>query len=294
MTTDAKGRITAAANNLVTADITDAVAQGGSSSVSKAIKTDATGELDDTFLKDQLAASDDGSAALGTKAGSFDIATVTVDQKGRITNVVGNPSTVTGGTASDSGKLVKLNANGLIDETLIPDLAIGELYSTSSASDLGLGSNTSTADTFIATNTIKSGDVVVLTTTVPEGTSEADRATLVANDGTYMYVKNHGSSTGAFVRITTPGNAVMSVNGHDGPIITLATNDVAETSAAASDLAAGSASDTVNRYFTQARVKAYTDSISVRDTFTDGEHVCLDSDSYVISGGSATSGTIGA
>ena len=95
MTTDAKGRITAAANNLVTADITDAVAQGGSSSVSKAIKTDATGELDDTFLKDQLAASDDGSAALGTKAGSFDIATVTVDQKGRITNVVGNPSTVT-------------------------------------------------------------------------------------------------------------------------------------------------------------------------------------------------------
>ena len=306
VTVDAKGRVTTGANDLVTTDITDAVSvSGGSSDAGKAIKTNATGELDDTFLKKTLAASD--AANLGTfnaKAGSYNVANVTVDEEGRVTNISAANVTTAGGTSTQSGYLVALNASGKLDDSLIPNLAIGQVYTTGDYGDL---TDTTKKAAFISDNSIQAGDVAIVTTDVSEvtesdkttagfsGTLADYKASLQANDGTYFYVDNGNSGNGTFVLIKSPGTAVQTVNGHYGPTVTLITDDIAEDGTAVTDLVAGSAADSVhNRYFTQARVAAYLDSMSVRTRFNDGSHIVLDNDTIVINAGDASGATTGA
>jgi urease gamma subunit len=285
---------------IVSSDITDAkAASTGSTDAAKAIKTNANGKLDDTFLNKTLAASDAQSlGSFNAKAGAYTVANVTVDEQGRVTNISAEATTATSAGAADASKLVRLNAAGKLDDTLIPNLAIGQVYTTDDYEDL---TDSTKKAAFISANNIQGGDVVVVATDVTSIT-DADRqaanyagtlvdykASLQANDGVYFYVDNSNSGNGTYVLIKAPGTAVQTVNGHYGPNVTLITDDIAEDGTSVTDLVAGSTTDAGhNRYFTQARVKAYLDSISVRSTFTDGDDLILTTDSLVISAGSST------
>ena len=195
-----------------------------------------------------------------------------------------------GTAAATAGKLVKLNSSGKISDDFIPALGIGQVYSTNDYTNL-----TTNKATYVATNNIQAGDIVVVEADITGLTTEVAISAAKANDGTYIYVDNTNSGNGTFVLIKAPGAAIQSVNGHVGPTVTLITNDIAETAGTIADSLAGGASDTTNnRYFTQARVKGYLDNISVRSTFSDGAHVVLDTDSFVINAGDSTGSTTGA
>ena len=195
------------------------------------------------------------------------------------------------GTATDAqGKLVKLDSNGKISDDFIPNLAIGQVFTTADYTNL-----TTNKATFISTNSIQAGDIVVVEADITGLTTEAAISAAKANDGTYIYVDNANSGSGTFVLIKAPGAAIQSVNSHVGPTVTLITNDINEVAGSIDNSLAGAAADAANnRYFTQARVKGYLDTISVRDTFSDGSHVVLDTDSFVLACGNASGATVGA
>ena len=197
VTVDSKGRVTDS-RAAVTSDISDAVAATtGTSDAAKAIKTDASGELDDSFLK----------AVTRTNAAADNTATevitgFTTDPKGRVTGTSKMEATVTGGTAAASGKLVKLGGDGKLDDSIIPALAIGEVRDYASVAAMNAG---------VATDGVQSGDVAVVTNT-----------TTPTEDGVYIYT---GS---AYVLIKVPGTAIQTVNGKTGPTVTLTTTDITE------------------------------------------------------------------
>ena len=252
VTVDSKGRVTDS-RAAVTSDISDAVAATtGTSDAAKAIKTDASGELDDSFLK----------AVTRTDAAADNTATevitgFTTDTKGRVTGTSKMVATATGGAAADSGKLVKLGADGKLDDSIIPALAIGEVRDYASVAAMNAG---------VATDGVQSGDVAVVTNT-----------TTPTEDGVYIYT---GS---AYVLIKVPGTAIQTVNGKTGPAVVLSTDDVSE--------------GTTNQYFTAARVYTAIHSVSARDasnSFSDAAKIVFDDDTFVIECGSAAGETTGA
>ena len=184
----------------------------------------------------------------GVTAGAYDVANVTVDSKGRVTAISAEPTTTTGGTAADASKLVRLGADGKLDDSIIPALAIGEVrdYASVAAMDAG-----------VATDGVQSGDVAVVTNT-----------TTPTEDGVYIYT---GS---AYVLIKVPGTAIQTVNGKTGPTVVLTTDDVSEGS--------------TNLYFTTARVSAFTTTQNVETMFANGDAIVLDTDTLTIQCGGAT------
>ena len=269
VTVDAKGRVTQA-TNIATADVTDAIntTDGTSANAEKAIKTDSTGELNDNFLKSQLAAStDETQGAAGRRAGAYTVANVTVDIKGRVTAISSEATTTEGGSGNE-GKLLRLNSNGKLNDSVIPALAIGEVHD-----------YTSKAEAFNDIANVQSGDIAVITNT-----------TTPTEDGVYICrgEKSPANFDAAYTVIKVPGTAIQSVNTKVGPHVVLITDDIAEDSNTIADENAGNASDTHKRYYTQARVAAYTQSTNVEDMFDNGDDIMLLSKNYVIDCGTSS------
>ena len=227
---------------LVSDDVSDAkAASTGSTDAEKVIKTNSTGKLDDTFLKD---ITEDQSTDNTSTAESV-ITSITVDTKGRITKTTKMGATVTGGSSTASGKLVKLAADGKLDNTIIPALAIGEVFTVTYSDSETVGVNDVVA--FKGITRAESGDVVVVTTT--QGASETQatyEARCVTNgDGVYIYAGNTSGaetySTSNWKLMKVPGQAIQSVNGHTGPTVVLSTSDISEGT---------------NLYYTSARAVA--------------------------------------
>ena len=245
VTVDTKGRVNAAANDLVTADVTDAVAAtAGATDKAKAIKTDDSGKLNDSFLN---------NAFTGT-AGAFALATITVDEKGRVTNAVVNESTSTGGSSADGNKVVRLTNDGLLDVSILPAIAV---------TDTHVVANLTERD---AITNVQKGDIAIVTDATPD----------VPEGGATYIVSAVSGNNITWTRLQTPTDVVDSVNGKTGTVV-LKTDNVDEGSN--------------NLYYTNARVKAYTDTISVRTTFSDGTRVILANDTtneVTLEGGDST------
>lgn len=194
-----------------------------------------------------------------------------------------------GGAAASvaAGQLVKLNASGKISDDFIPNLAIGQTYATNDPLNV-----TTNAATYVASNNIQAGDIVVVTATLTGSETEAEKNAKQATDGTYIYVHNNPlTGTGTFVLIKAPGASITSVNTKTGPSVTLITDDIAEDATAIVDSLAGGASDTSHkRYYTQARVRAYLGTLDARadDVFVNSDHLMYDNDSVTISAGNAS------
>lgn len=299
VTVDAKGRVNTAANDLVTTDIKDAIATTDktATNAAKAIKTDATGELDDTFLKNVTTATNTVNT-LTSIAG-----TIITDTKGRVTSVTSIDAVIDSAGTADAGKLVKLNSDGKLSNTIIPPLAIGEIqrveYTDSETVD------GSTVVTFKGITTAQSGDMVVVHTTKNASETQAAYETRRATngDGVYVYASNTSGAdaynASNWILVSIPGSAIQSVNGYQGPTIVLDTDDVAEDATAVTDVAAGSAADATaghNRYFTQARVKAYLGTLDARadEVFVNADRLVYDNDTIQISCGTASGATQGA
>lgn len=274
VTSDAKGRVTATGSMNAIASTSKTATDAG-----KLIKADSAGELDDTFLKNiTYAASTADNTATTVLTG------LTVDGKGRVSAAGTMEATTTGGTSAASGKLVKLDGNGKLDNTIFPALAIGEVQTVTYADTETVGTDGVT--TFKGITTAQSGDVVVVSTT--KGTNETQAAyearCATNGDGVYIYAGNTSGadaySASNWVLIKTPGAAIQSVNGETGPTVVLDTDKVAEGS--------------TNLYFTEARVYTAIHKISARDannSFSDAAHIMLDTDSLILQGGNASSGT---
>ena len=296
VTVDAKGRVNAASNNLVTADITDSIATTDktAANAAKAIKTDATGELDDTFLKN-ITRTDTTDNSVTTAISSF-----TTDTKGRVTGSVSIQAVTDTAGAQDAGKLVKLNAAGKLSNTLFPALAIGEVQHVEYTDSESVGAAGVTA--FKGITTAQSGDMVVVHTT--QGASE-DQAVYEARrvtngDGVYVYAANTSGdeaySAANWVLVSIPGSAIQSVNGYQGPTIVLDTDDVAEDAAVVTDVVAGNTADVTaghNRYYTQARVSAYLATLDARAdaVFVNSDKIVYDTDEIIFNAGGASGNT---
>ena len=262
VTVDAKGRVTAAAN-IATADITDAVnASTGNTDAAKAIKTDTAGELDDSFLK----AVTRTDAAVDNTATNV-ITGITSDTKGRITGTSTMVATVEGGAAADSGKLVKLNAAGKLADSIIPPLAIGEVY--------GPVDTLNDVATEAAGVPIQTGDMAIVQAVQGGSESDSDFKTRQLDDGLYIYKGDNGTySTANFAAVKTPGESVQSVNGKTGRVVVLGTDDVAEGS--------------TNLYYTDSRVDTYVKGNIASTDLTDGATVLHSTDTYTFNGGDST------
>ena len=149
-----------------------------------------------------------------------------------VQNVIDSQKTATSAGAADANKIVILNANGKLDDTLIPALGIGQAYE---SNDPEILTDATKKAAFISTNNIQAGDVVVVTADTTGITDPAALGTAKANDGVYFYVDNNVSGTGSWVLIKAPGSAVQQVNGYYGPIITLETDDIDENAASNTD-----------------------------------------------------------
>lgn len=264
VTVDAKGRVTAA-TDIATADITDRVAttDGTSTNAGKAIITDATGELADSFLK---AVTRTNTASANNGATSV-IASITSDTKGRVTATTTLDATVEGGVAAASGKLVKLNAAGKLADSIIPPLAIGEVY--------GPVDTLADVATTAAGVPVQTGDMAIVQAV--KGASETDEAfaTRQLDDGLYIYKGDNGTySTSNFAAVKTPGESVQSVNGKTGRVVVIGTDDINEGS--------------THLYYTDARVDTYVKGHIASTDLTDGSTVLHNTDTYTLNGGDST------
>lgn len=149
---------------LVSNDVSDAIAIGAaddadaSAKAAKAAKvviTDSDGKLADTFLH-AVTRTDTDQVNTSTAV----VASITTDAKGRVTATSTIEATTTGGTSADAGKLVKLTAEGLLDNTLIPNLAIGQIQQVAYSDSETVGQNGVIAFKGIDTN-VQSGDKFV-------------------------------------------------------------------------------------------------------------------------------------
>lgn len=241
---DAKGRVVGEGSALVSADISNAVAATtGANEAARVIKTDTNGKLDDSFLN----AVDYTQAAADNTATTV-ITNITRDTKGRITGTSKMEATATGGTSADGNKLVKLTADGKLDNSIIPALAIGEVQTVTYADNETVGENSVVA--FKGITAAQSGDVAVVTTT--KGASETAAAyaarSVTNGDGVYIYAGNESGteaySASNWILIKAPGSAIQSVNGKTGPTVVLETGDIAEGGTATTDVSYIQASGT--------------------------------------------------
>ena len=170
---------------------------------------DQAGVISSYTKKKIASAANDGSNVLtpltdadyevDATAVSQEFAKVTVDKKGRVIagkrfakandiqdfatevqTVIDSQKTATSAGAADANKLVILNANGKLDDTLIPALGIGQVYT---STDPEILTNTTKKAAFIATNNIQAGDVVVVTADTTGITDPAALGVARANDG---------------------------------------------------------------------------------------------------------------
>lgn len=166
----------------------------------------------------------DGSAAVsmtvalvtsGVTAGTYP--KVTVDAKGRVTGgsslAAGDIPALTLSKISDAGTAAGknvgtaagnvpiLDSNGKLPDSMIPSLAIGDVFT--AASDTAM----------IALSSAQQGDICVRSDT----------------NTTYMLKQSPYSTLANWVKLKTPTDLVQSVNGKTG-VVVLTTNDIAEGS----------------------------------------------------------------
>ena len=208
---DALHKITA------TGDISDAEVMTGSSTgfdgsadaTLSVVLKDQAGVISSYTKKKSTSATNTGANILepltdadyeaDTTAESQEFAKVTVNKKGQVIagkrfakandiqdfadevqNVIDSQKTATSAGATDANKLVVLNSNGKLDDTLIPALGIGQVYE---SGDSEILTDAAKKAAFISSNNIQAGDVVVITTTLTGTETEAEKATKQQNDG---------------------------------------------------------------------------------------------------------------
>lgn len=197
---DAKGRVVSD-GSLLSSDVSDAVNTKGAAA--KVIISDASGELADSFLK---GVTRNDTASENNSATSV-IASITSDEKGRVTATTTLVATATGGNAKDSGKLVKLGNDGKLDDSIIPAIALTDTYVVNDITARDALTGVQVGDIAIVTNATADEDV-------PEG-------------GATYIVKTVSGNTITWTRLKTPTDVVDSVNGKTGAVV-LTTSDIAE------------------------------------------------------------------
>lgn len=264
-------------------------------------KKAASASNDGTDILNPLTDSDYEADSAATQQ---EFAKVTVDKQGRVVagkrfaeakdiqdfndatqTVIDSQKTATSAGTTDAGKLVILNNAGKLDDTLIPALGIGQVYSTTDPTVL---SDTAKKPAFVSSNNIQAGDIVIVTADVSSITDEAARAAAQASDGTYIYSDNSNSGNGVFVLIKAPATAVQTVNGHYGPNVVLDTDDIEENASsnvdANVDETAANPVYAHHRYFTEKRVADFlAKKASIRDySFQDSNSLILDTDRLIL------------
>ncbi len=181
-------------DTLVSADISNAInTTTGSTDAAKVIKTDASGELNNSFLKTVTR-----TDATADNTATNIITGITTDTKGRITatSKMNAISTYTGST--DSGKLVKVNSEGRIDASLIN----GESRSINTTGNFVAA--TGTYKTGVTYYTDSTGQTIVDTSTFEENVTDVS-SYYVAQSATDIEVDTNS------VVITTSENTVTNI-----------------------------------------------------------------------------------
>ena len=160
---------------LVSTDISDRKAAGAADDADaaakavvagKAIVADTDGKLADSFLHavTRTNSTDNTSTTI--------VSEITTDAKGRITAVKSIDATVDSTGSADAGKLIKLNSAGKLSNSLIPELAIGEVSRVTFSGTETVGQNGVTK--FRGITAAQSGDIVVIHTEQGASESQAD------------------------------------------------------------------------------------------------------------------------
>jgi len=246
------------------------------------VEGEASSDLEDgviiqTTLAEILTDTIDGADLVGEEG----IYKITVDSKGRVTKLevieakdlpdipfdkvedlgtaakedVHNPST-------GEGKVVVVNDDGEIDEGLLPSISIVDVREFDSEDDWLQWANDSD-------NPAEAGDVAIVNYDAdPDDDDNEDGYTLVfIAKGRNLDLTDKNN----WARINIPAGAVIEVNGKQGAVIKLNTDNVPE--------------GTVNLYFTEARAKEVAKSVLEAD-----DKILRSTDILVLDGGNASTG----
>lgn len=168
------------------------------------------------------------AAMTGLTAGTY--TKLTVDTKGRVTGaqniavedipnipvskITGLGSAATLDTGTTSGKVVIVGADGRIDSSLMPDLAISDVFEAGSQTDM------------LALNAQR-GDICI----------RSDEAK------TYVLSASPASELANWKWMKTPDSAVLSINGQTGAVVLSAANIGADAAGTAADAVSGHNAD---------------------------------------------------
>ena len=188
--------------------------------VSNLPKAKAAGGADNAGVVYVTSASDkEGLIIDGTNAGQIKVDFATYSSwSSTVANKVANPSyvkqaiegyvadatkvTATGGSSSYAGRIVKLNADGVIDESMLKVVSVTNFYEAASQAAM------------LALSSAQDGDICIRT--------DEHKTYILMSDG----AANGYATLGNWKELTAPTGTVTSVNGKAGATVTLLATDI--------------------------------------------------------------------